>query len=308
MRTFHGVTLSWTIDEGVLEVELHRAPCNEIGTATLAELEQLAAFVADGAEGSSALLLWSSKARGFSAGADLRELYEGLQGRPSPGLRAIAGALVQAGAEPEGRLGLARDLALSSLARGRRALAQPLALREVRRFLERIHAAFDALDQAPLVTVSALHGVVFGGGLELALTTDLRVADRTTRIAFPELRLGLVPGFGGVPRLEREVGNAVVRDLLLTGRSLNAERARALGLVSQVTAPGEHVEVARRTARQAARFPKGTAARAKAFAKKLPRARLDEEIATFLTMVREPHVEDALRRFVTSDDPRPYLP
>ncbi len=307
MNTFHGVTLSWQVDQGVLEVELHRAPCNEIGTATLAELEQLVAFVSSGAGGASALLWWSSRPKGFSAGADLRELHAGMKVLGRPGLRSTANALLGR-ADVGERVAFVRDALQGSLTKGRRALTQPLVLREIRRFLHRIHAVFDALDQAPLVTVAALHGVVFGGGLELALTADLRVADRSARLAFPELRLGIVPGFGGIPRMEREVGTGVVRDLLFTGRSLNAERARDLGLVSQVTAVGQAVEVARRAAQQAARFPSGTVPAAKAFAKKLPRARLDEEIETFLKMVRAPHVEEALSRFVHATDPRPYLP
>lgn len=310
MRTFHGVTLSWTVDHDVVEVDLHRAPCNEIGTTTLHELEQLAAFVTDGAGGARALLLRSSQSRGFSAGADLRELHEGLKGRRAQGLRAL-GAVLRRGLADDGlgdRLGLLRDAARAAWRRGRRAVVTPVVIREVRSFLHRIHAVFDALDTAPLVTVSALHGVVFGGGLELALTTDVRVADRTARLGFPELRLGIVPGFGGVPRLEREVGNAVVRDLLFTGRTLNAEKAQQLGLVSQVTAAGEAVDVARRAARQATRFPPATVPRAKAFVKKLPRARLDEEIETFLAMLREPGVEAALDRFVSSTSARPYLP
>jgi len=70
------------------------------------------------------------------------------------------------------------------------------------------------------------------------LTCDVLVADKTARFCFPELRLGIVPGFGGIPRLRRELGNAVVRDILMTGRSLNAKKAQAVGLVSQVVAPG----------------------------------------------------------------------
>ena len=63
-----------------------------------------------------------------------------------------------------------------------------------------------------------MHGVCFGGGLELALLCDIIVADKMARFAFPELRLGLIPGFGGIPRLKRDVGNAFIRELLLTGR------------------------------------------------------------------------------------------
>ena len=115
----------------------------------------------------------------------------------------------------------------------------------VRDFLERIHAVLNALDASPLTTIAAVHGVVFGGGFELALACDLIVADKMARFCFPELRLGLVPGFGGIPRLKRDVGNAVVRDLLLTGRSINAAKALDTGLVSQVSGEGEALRVAR---------------------------------------------------------------
>jgi enoyl-CoA hydratase/carnithine racemase len=95
----------------------------------------------------------------------------------------------------------------------------------VRDFIERIHRVMNALDAAPLTTIAAVQGVTFGGGFELALACDLIIADKMTRFCFPELRLGLIPGFGGIPRLKRDLGNAVVRDLLLTGRSINATKA-----------------------------------------------------------------------------------
>ena len=101
------------------------------------------------------------------------------------------------------------------------------------------------LDTSPLTTIAAVHGVCFGGGFELALACDLIVADKMARFCFPELRLGLIPGFGGIPRLKRDIGNAVVRDLLLTGRSINATKALAVGLASQVAAEGEALRVAR---------------------------------------------------------------
>src|SRR5207244_1425144 len=107
-------------------------------------------------------------------------------------------------------------------------------LKGIRRFLERIHAVMNAIDATPFVTIAAVHGACFGGGLELALACDIIVADKMARFAFPELRLGFIPGFGGVPRLKRDLGNAVVRDLLFTGRTLNASRAHALGLVAQL--------------------------------------------------------------------------
>ena len=124
------------------------------------------------------------------------------------------------------------------------------AVRGVRDFLERIHGVLNRIDAAPLTTIAAVHGVTFGGGFELALVCDLIIADKMARFCFPELRLGLIPGFGGIPRLKRDLGNAVVRDLLLTGRSFNASKAQQIGLVSQVVAEGEALRAARATAVQ----------------------------------------------------------
>ena len=112
----------------------------------------------------------------------------------------------------------------------------------------------NALDAVPLTTIAAVHGVTFGGGFELALVCDIIIADRMARFCFPELRLGLIPGFGGIPRLKRDLGNAVVRDLLLTGRSFNVMKAQQIGLVSQIAAEGEALRVARATASQVAKF------------------------------------------------------
>ncbi len=274
-RLYAGEALSWHLNEDTLEVELHRKPCNEIGTTALRELEALADVVRQGAHGARALLWHSSVTRGFSAGADLQELYHGL---------------MDGGLPPDGLAADARKLA------------------EVRSFLDRIHDAFNAFDQAPLVTVGAVRGVCFGGGFELALTCDVLVAEQNARFAFPELRLGLVPGFGGVPRLRRDVGNAAIRDLLLTGRSIRASRAHALGLVSQVVGNGEALGIARMVAQQAARFDAQTTCKAKRFIKTLPASELRQEKDLFIELLASPTVARALKKFVESKDLRPYLP
>src|SRR6059058_3292054 len=137
----------------------------------------------------------------------------------------------------------------------------------VRNYLERIHRVMNTIDAAPLTTIAAVHGVVFGGGFELALVCDLIIADKMARFCFPELRLGLIPGFGGIPRLKRDLGNAVVRDLLMTGRSFNVMKAQQVGLVSQIAAEGEHLRAARATAMHTAKFDRNTAASAKRFIK-----------------------------------------
>lgn len=177
----------------------------------------------------------------------------------------------------------------------------------VREFLVRIHAVLRELDTCGVPTFAALHGVVFGGGLELALCCDVRIADPTARFAFPELRLGLIPGFGGLPRLTRDVGNALVRDILLTGRSINAKKALQAGLVTQTAGAGRALDAAMAAARQAVRYDRETVATAKAFLKPDPEDELREEIETFLRLFDRPVVQEALARFVNDESAMPYL-
>ena len=178
----------------------------------------------------------------------------------------------------------------------------------VRAFLERIHRVMTAIDTSPLTTIAAVHGVCFGGGFELALTCDLIIADKTARFCFPELRLGLIPGFGGIPRLKRDVSNAVVRDILLTGRSINAAKAQSVGLLSQVAGEGEALRLARATAAQIGKFDRATCAVAKRFIKPIPHEELQREMDLFCELLQSPVVQEALRKFVHCTDALPYLP
>jgi enoyl-CoA hydratase/carnithine racemase len=166
----------------------------------------------------------------------------------------------------------------------------------------------NAIDASPLTTIAAVHGVSFGGGFELTLVCDLIIADKMARFCFPELRLGLIPGFGGIPRLKRDLGNAVVRDLLLTGRSLNATKLQQVGLVSQVVAEGQALRVARATAAQLGKFDRQTAIAAKKFIKPIPYEELRQEIEIFCELFTHPAVEFGLRKFAESEDAQPYLP
>jgi enoyl-CoA hydratase/carnithine racemase len=222
--------------------------------------------------------------------------------------RSSAKAVILYSAQPLG-FGAGADLrGLFERMRGRKPAEY---VPEIRVFVERIHAVSKRFDALPQTTFAALHGVCFGGGFELALLCDVLIADHTTRFAFPELRLGIIPGFGGLPRLRREVPNAVVRDLLLTGRSLNAKRAHELGLVSQLVAPQAALQAARAAARQATSFASEVNARAKAFAKPLLVEELAAEQELFMTMVAEPRVYAALADFVARQDAKdrmPYLP
>jgi enoyl-CoA hydratase len=267
MKNFTGEAITWELNDGVVELALHRAPANEIGSVMLGELEEFAAALGALTADAHALIIHSMVKSGFSAGADLRELYQGMQDVRGP--ERMAG---------------------------------------VRSFLERIHAVLNAIDASPLTTIAAVHGVTFGGGLELALVCDLIIADKMARFAFPELRLGLIPGFGGIPRLKRDLGNAVVRDLLLTGRSFNATKAQAIGLASQVVAEGEALRIARGTAAQLKKFDRHTSATAKKFIKPIPYEELKREIEIFCELFARPAVEAGLRKFVESTDAQPYLP
>src|ERR1039457_3730915 len=120
--------------------------------------------------------------------------------------------------------------------------------------------------------------------------------------------LGRFTGFGGIPRLKRDLGNAVVRDLLLTGRSFNVMKAQQIGLVSQIAAEGEALRVARATASQVGKFDRRTAATAKEFVKPIPYEELKREIDIFCDLYSRPAVEEGLRKFVENEGVQPYLP
>jgi enoyl-CoA hydratase len=99
------------------------------------------------------------------------------------------------------------------------------------------HHVFDAIAALPQVTIAAINGHALGGGCELALACDFRLAVATAKLGQPESRLGLVPGWGGTLRLPRIVGPSQARRLMFTGDQISAEEARRIGLVDEV-APG----------------------------------------------------------------------
>ena len=257
--------------DGVLVLELHGAPMNEIGLSMLAALENALQMIASVPY--TPLVITSGIANTFSAGADLRELHAQL------------------------------------LQRREDKLSDHEARAKLRAVIARIHAVMNTIDTSERLVIAHTQGVVFGGGLELALTADIIVAERSSRFGFPELRLGLIPGFGGIPRLQRDVGNAVVRDLLFTGRSLGAERAYQLGLVAHLAAEGAGLTLSLRLAQQAAKFNGNAFAVAKKFTKRIPLAELEREQEIFVEMALSSDVlEKALSRFTNDKSAQPYLP
>lgn len=119
------------------------------------------------------------------------------------------------------------------------------------------HACCDALAELPQPVVAALHGHTLGGGLELALACDLRIADRDTTVGLPETRLGLFPSGGGSQRLPRMLGPSAGKKMIFLGNVVEAAEAQRLGLVDDVVPHGQAqsaaMELARKIADQPAR-------------------------------------------------------
>jgi enoyl-CoA hydratase/carnithine racemase len=124
----------------------------------------------------------------------------------------------------------------------------------------------------PQPTVSAISGYCLGGGLELALATDFRVADESAVFGFPEVSLGIVPSSGGTHRLVRLLGPARAKELMLLRPRLTADEALAAGLVSEVVPAGEALARALQMAEQLAELPRLAVSVAKRAADLMPEA------------------------------------
>lgn len=130
--------------------------------------------------------------------------------------------------------------------------ARPESVLDYYRTTGAVYERIASLDQP---TVAAIHGYCLGGGFELALATDVRIAERSAVFGFPELEVGVVPGSGGILRVTRMVGTAVAREVLLLSSRLEASRAAELGLVTELVADGHALGRAQEVARKLAELP-----------------------------------------------------
>ncbi len=120
-----------------------------------------------------------------------------------------------------------------------------LAPAQVRAFIHTIRNLFTAIEQLPQPVIAAVNGAALGGGTELALAADLRIAAESATLGLTETRLAIIPGAGGTQRLPRLVGKGKAKELIFTGRRLDAAQALAIGLVNQVCAAADLPDVCR---------------------------------------------------------------
>jgi enoyl-CoA hydratase len=156
-----------------------------------------------------------------------------------------------------------------------------------------LSSSFSAVAAIPKPTVAAITGYALGGGLELALCCDRRIAGDNAKVGQPEILLGIIPGAGGTQRLPRLVGPSKAKDIIYTGRFVDAQEALHIGLVDEVVAPDEVYEAAKKWASQFS----GAAAQALAAAKTAVDGGLDGDLNSGLRL--ESNVFAAL--FATED-------
>lgn len=156
------------------------------------------------------------------------------------------------------------------------------------------HRVFDAIEGLPCITVAAINGAALGGGMELALSCDFRVAVKHAQLGLPEVTLGLVPGWGGIPRLTELIGPSRAKRLFLSGLPVSAADAVDFGLVDEIVNSAEDLE---------ARVP----ALINSFKRAAPAAvrlakqgfQTGDDIAAFAACFNEPDAKEGIEAFVS---------
>jgi enoyl-CoA hydratase/carnithine racemase len=164
---------------------------------------------------------------------------------------------------------------------------------------------YERIAALPTPTVAAIHGWCLGGGLELALAVDFRIADESATFGLPEVMLGIIPSSGGTHRLVRMLGPAKAKELMLLGRRFDAQRAHALGLVTEVVATGKALERALAVAHELAALPPLAVQAAKQAADVMPEASREAgmliERLAYAALAQTPEAKEAAEDFTRRD-------
>lgn len=173
---------------------------------------------------------------------------------------------------------------------------------ELRKVTTANHEVFNLLESLPKPTIAAINGFALGGGCELALACDIRIAEEQARLGLPEVKLGLFPGAGGTQRLPRLVGEAKAKELMFIGDPVTAEEALTIGLVNQVVPKGMGLERAKVMAGKMARLSLQALSRIKQAVNDgteldLPSG-LELEINLFLDIFKTDDVKEGVQAFL----------
>ena len=178
----------------------------------------------------------------------------------------------------------------------------------VEKKLARENQAFGDIEFLSKPVIAAIEGLAYGGGCEISMACDLRIAAESARIALPEVKLGVVPGSGGLFRLPRLVGPALAMELMYLGDPISAREAEQMGLVNRVVPDGEALPHALNIARRIAQQPRASVAAIKRGVRES--ARLANEDAVRLTLELSDHVfktedcAEGVRAFLEKREPR----
>jgi enoyl-CoA hydratase len=170
------------------------------------------------------------------------------------------------------------------------------------------HEAGRLLETMPKPAIAAVNGFALGGGCELALACDFRYAASTAKLGQPEVNLGIIPGWGGTQRLSRAVGIGTAKELVLTGRMVDADEALRIGLVNAVFEPDELMEQTMERGRAlAAKGPLALAAAKAALNRALAgdhEQNLEHEAADFAELFSSADAKEGMNAFVDKRDPQ----
>jgi enoyl-CoA hydratase len=125
--------------------------------------------------------------------------------------------------------------------------------RDFQDYVDYAHRVYELIENEPCPSIAAINGYALGGGCELALACDIRIASEKARLGFPEVKIGIFPGWGGTQRVTRVLGLGKTKELVFTGEMVNAEEALRIGLVERVVPHSEIMNEAKKLAGEIAK-------------------------------------------------------